>query len=99
MLGDKREWIWAISPYHNLQANLPPAIAFHGKEDCTVPLYTVNLFRTKTLRLGNYFDLIIYEGRKHYLGINNEEYSILFDEEILQKTDDFLKKFDLYPGK
>ena len=30
LLGDRRNEIWSISPYHNLKAGLPPAIEFHG---------------------------------------------------------------------
>jgi hypothetical protein len=44
--------------------------------------------------LGNPFELITFEGRDHYLGEGGEEkYSGYFDEEILERTDDFLKAF------
>jgi len=93
LLGDRREEIWSISPYHNLKAGLPPMISFHGIEDCTVPFWVVDFFKAKTTSLGNYFELIAFEGRKHYLAEGNEKYATYFDEEILERTDLFLEKF------
>jgi acetyl esterase/lipase len=93
LLGDRREEIWSISPYHNLISGLPPTIAFHGIEDCTVPFWVVDYFKDKTTSLGNYFELIAFEGRQHYLAEGNEKYATYFDEEILERTDQFLEKF------
>jgi acetyl esterase len=93
ILGDRRSRIWSISPYHNLRKNMPPIIAFHGEDDCTVLAYTVNLFAEKMKELGNYYELITYKGRQHYLGEGNEKYARYFDEEILERTDKFLKQF------
>lgn len=90
LLGDRRDQIWSISPYHNLKRGLPPALAFHGRDDCTVLYYSVELFEKKTHELGNQFELITLEGRKHYLGEGNTAYSRLFDEAILERTDKFL---------
>jgi len=44
---------------------------------------------------GNYCEQYVYKGRKHYLGEGNKKYATYFDEEILEKTDAFLKKFKL----
>jgi acetyl esterase/lipase len=93
LLGDRRNEIWSISPYHNLKAGLPPAIEFHGEEDCMVPIYIINLFKEKTALLGNHFESVIIEGCGHYLGEGNETYATYFDEEILERTDLFLEKF------
>lgn len=93
LLGARRNEIWSISPYHNLRAGLPPAIEFHGTEDCQVPYYILNLFKEKTLSLGNYFESVVFEGRGHYLGEGNDKYSTYYDEDILEQTDRFLKKF------
>jgi acetyl esterase/lipase len=90
ILGDKRDQIWAISPYHNLRKNMPPAIGFHGEDDCMVPIYVIRLFRERMEELGNVYELVIYPGQGHYLGEGNEKYSGLFDEEILERTDVFL---------
>jgi trehalose utilization protein len=92
-MGDRRNEIWSVSPYHNLKSGLPPAIEFHGTEDCMVPIYILNLFKEKTLSLGNYFESVVFEGREHYLGKGNEKYSTYFDEDILEQTDKFLEKF------
>ncbi len=92
-MGDRRDQIWNISPYHNLKKDMPPTIAFHGEEDCTVPLYAVRFFEEKMKELGNRYELIIYEGRKHYLGAGIDKYSTYFDEQILERTDEFLMQF------
>jgi len=90
ILGDRREEIWSISPYHNLKRNMPPAIAFHGEDDCTVLMYTIQFFSERMLELGNHYELITYPGRQHYLGEGNEKYARYFDEEIMERTDQFL---------
>jgi acetyl esterase/lipase len=94
LLGERRSEIWTISPYHNLRPGLPPAIEFHGTEDCQVPYYILNLFKEKTLSLGNYFESVVYEGRGHYLGEGNQQYATYYNEETLIKVDEFLKKFN-----
>ncbi len=93
LMGDRKKEIWSISPFHNLKPGLPPAIEFHGTDDCMVPYWVVSYFRDETVRLGNHFELITYEGRPHYLGEGNEKYATYFDEEILERTDEFLEKF------
>ncbi len=97
LLGNQRKLIWSISPYHNLRKDLPPVIAFHGKDDTVVDYWTVGFYQRETKKLGNYFELVTLEGKKHYLGDGDEEgeqvYSRLFDEEILNRTDEFLKEF------
>lgn len=92
LLDERRDEIWAISPYHNLKKNMPPAMAFHGEEDNQVLPYIVHMFKAKMLELGNYYELYTYPGRKHYLGEGNEKYARYFDEEILDKTINFLDK-------
>lgn len=93
LLGDRRNEIWSISPYHNLKKSMPPAIAFHGEEDNQVLPYIVRMFKTRMYEFGNYYDLHWYPDRKHYLGEGNEKYARYFDEDILELTDAFLEKF------
>jgi acetyl esterase/lipase len=93
LLGERNRDIWSISPYHNLKASMPPAIAFHGEEDNQVLPYTVKMFKARTSKLGNHYDLHWYPGRKHYLGEGNEKYAAYFDEEILVLADEFLEEF------
>jgi len=91
----KENWeeIRLISPYHNLREELPPIIAFHGKDDCVVLHYSVLRFEKKMHELKNPFELITLEGIGHYLGEGNEEYSRLFDDKVLERTDEFLLKY------
>ncbi len=95
LLGDRRNKIWSISPTHNMKPGLPPMIEFHGLDDEQVPKWTVQYFETEMKKLGNYFELHTYEGRKHYLGEGNPKYTRYFDDEILMITDNFLRKFKL----
>lgn len=97
LMGDRRKEIWSISPYHNLKKQMPPAIAFHGENDDQVLFYIVSLFRNKMKELGNYYELYTYPGRRHYLAAGNDKYATYFDEEILEKTDNFLKQQQLWP--
>lgn len=93
LLGDRREEIWSISPYHNLKKRMPPVIEFRGDEDDQVLPYTVEMFKAKMNKLGNYYEEYVYPGMKHYLAPDNKKYATYFDEEILEKTDAFLEKF------
>lgn len=93
LLGNRRDEIWSVSPYHNLKAGLPPAIEFHGEEDCMEPVWIVRYFKEKTDLLDNYFELVTIEGCGHYLGEGDETYATYFDEEILERTDMFLEKW------
>ena len=93
LMGDRRKEIWSISPYHNLRAGMPPVIEFHGTEDCMVPIYILNLFKDKTLALGNHFESIVFEGQGHYYGDENGIYGKYYNEPVLERTDEFLKEF------
>ncbi len=93
LMAERREEIWSISPQHTLRSGLPPAIAFHGTDDPTVNFWIVDYFRESTTRLGNHFELIPMKGREHYLGPENETYATYFDEDIMERTDEFLKEF------
>ena len=95
LLADRRDKIWSISPEHHIKAGLPPMIEFHGADDDQVPKWTVQFFESEMKKEGNYFELHIYDGRKHYLGEGNPKYSRYFDDEILKIADDFLRKYKL----
>ncbi len=95
LLADRRNKIWSISPAHNMKKGLPPMIEFHGTDDEQVPKWTVQFFESAMKKEGNYFELHIYEGRKHYLGDGNPKYSRYYDDEILKVADDFLRKYKL----
>lgn len=99
LLGDRRNEIWSISPYHNLKAGMPPTIEFHGTNDCQVPFYIVEFFAHKTRKLGNHFEQVRFEGRGHYLGAGDETYATYVDEEILEQTDQFLVDVGFMPDK
>ncbi len=94
LLADRRNQIWNLSPAHNLKADLPPMVHFHGTDDQMVPYWSVSLFDEETRKLGNYFELHTFKNRRHYLGDGNPKYSRYFDDEILEVADEFLRKFN-----
>lgn len=95
LLADRRTKIWSISPAHHIKKGLPPMIEFHGVDDDQVPKWTVQFFESAMKDEGNYFELHIYEGKKHYLGEGTPKYSRYYDDEVLKVADDFLRKFNL----
>jgi acetyl esterase len=103
LMGKQREQIWSISPAHNVRKGLPPVAAFHGTDDDIVAIWTVLFFQNDMKRVGNYFELNRYAGRKHYLGDVDKkfvkQYSRLFDEQVLLDTDKFLKQFGFMESK
>jgi len=93
LLGDRREQIWSISPFHHVKPGLPPMIEFHGTYDDQVPAWTARYFANEMEKAGNYFELHLYEGKRHYLGEGNAKYSNYYNEDVLELTDKFLGKF------
>lgn len=98
IMGPRRAEIWTVSPHHNLKAGLPPALAFHGRDDDQVLYYSVGMFAARTRGLGNSYELVTLPGRRHYLGEGHPEYARYFDEAILNQTDAFLGRLGLMPA-
>jgi acetyl esterase len=97
IMDRRRSEIWSVSPYHNLKAGLPPALAFHGNKDSMVGLYIAQRFAARTRELGNPFELVTLDGRDHYLGEGSGTYARYFDEAILERTDEFLRQHGFMP--
>ena len=95
LLAERRSKIWSISPFHHVRKRLPPMIEFHGTDDEQVPKWTLQFFANAMKKEGNEFELHMLEGRKHYLGGDNAKYSRYYDEDILNITDDFLRRHKL----
>jgi acetyl esterase/lipase len=93
LLADRRTKIWSISPFHNVKPGLPPMIEFHGTYDDQVPVWTTQFFADKMQKAGNYYELHQYKGMRHYLGEGNPKYSRYYTDEILDITDEFLRKY------
>ena len=95
LLAERRSKIWSISPAHHIRKGLPPMIEFHGTDDEQVPKWTVQFFENAMKKEGNEFEQHMFDGRKHYLGGENAKYSHYYDDDILNITDDFLRRHDL----
>ena len=95
LLGERREEIWSISPYHNLKPGMPPAIEFHGTADPMVNFWIIEYFKEKTLAMGNHFEQIRFEGKGHYLAEKDTTYATYFDESVMERTDRFLEEIGI----
>jgi len=95
LLDERRSKIWSISPFHHVRKGLPPMIEFHGLDDEQVPKWTLQFLENAMKKNGNEFELHMFEGRKHYLGGENPKYSHYYDEDILNITDNFLRRHKL----
>jgi acetyl esterase len=58
----------ALSPVHQLDAQMPPVLAFHGDADKTVPLRQAVALRDKLTATGNACELHIVPGGGHNFG-------------------------------
>jgi acetyl esterase/lipase len=55
----------SLSPQHNIRAELPPTIIFHGKADTTVPYAKAEIFTALMREAGNRCELVGFEGKTH----------------------------------
>lgn len=69
--GATLEQLKSISPFHHLQAGHPPVLIFHGDEDATVPISSVQAYAAKLKELGGAAELAIATGQGH--GFFNKE--------------------------
>jgi len=95
LLAERRSKISTILPAQHIRKGLPPMGVFHGTDDEQVPKWTLQFFENAMKKDGNEFELHMFEGRKHYLGGENPKYSHYYDEDILNITDDFLRRHKL----
>ena len=58
----------ALSPVHQLDAKMPPVLAFHGDADKTVPLRQALALRDRLVATGNVCELHIVPGGGHNFG-------------------------------
>ena len=78
----------ALSPVHQLDARMPPVLAFHGDADKLVPLRQATALRDKLLATGNRCELHIVPGGGHNFGNDVPEWQ----EKSRQLIIAFLKK-------
>ena len=64
----------ALSPFHQLDARMPPVMAFHGDADKLVPLAQAVALREKLVASGNSCELIIVPGGGHNFGTDLPEW-------------------------
>lgn len=79
------EHTMALSPLHQLDAKMPPLLAFHGDADKTVPLAQAIALRDKLIATGNSCELHIVPGGGHNFGNDVPEWR--------QKSRDLMVKF------
>jgi acetyl esterase len=85
----------ALSPVHQLDAKMPPVLAFHGDADKLVPLRQAIALRDKLLVTGNSCELHIVPAGGHNFGTDVPAWQ----EKSRQLISAFLKTQGLLPGK
>lgn len=83
----------ALSPVHQLDATMPPVLAFHGDADKLVPLNQATALRDKLNAAGNIDELHIVPGGGHNFGNDVTEWQQK-SRDILRS---FLQRLDLVP--
>jgi acetyl esterase len=83
----------ALSPVHQLDAKMPPVLAFHGDVDTTVPLAQSLAIRDKLVAAGNTCELHIVPGGGHNYGGDVPEWQ----EKTRALLNDFLRRQHLLP--
>jgi acetyl esterase/lipase len=71
--GRKLEDLLKVSPYHHLKAGHPPTVIFHGDEDTTVPIESVQAYAAKVKELGGACEVVVTAGQGHAF-FNREPY-------------------------
>lgn len=78
----------ALSPVHQLDARMPPVLAFHGDADKLVPLQQALALRDKLIASGNICELHIVPGGGHNFGNDVPEWQSKCQELMIE----FLKR-------
>jgi acetyl esterase/lipase len=87
-----------LSPYHRLQADLPPVLIFHGEVDTTVPLENITSLKAKLDALLITNVVKTYAGQGHgFFNLNREEGR--YFRETLYQTDLFLQSLGFLKGE
>jgi acetyl esterase/lipase len=84
----------ALSPVHQLDARMPPVLAFHGDADKLVPLAQAVALRDKLQASGNVCQLIIVPAGGHNFATDLPEWREKSRELIVR----FLAEHELIPG-
>ena len=87
------------SPYHNLSANMPPVVLFHGEEDTTVPLSNITELESELNDLKVAYTVYTYPEQKHGFFNMGRQPKHLYFLETLYRTDEFLTKHNYLRGK
>jgi acetyl esterase/lipase len=88
--GRKLEDLVRVSPYHHLKAGHPPTVIFHGDEDTTVPIESVQAYAAKVKELGGAFEVVVTAGQGHAF-FNREPYVW----ETLARAEGFLRELGM----
>ena len=88
--GISREELIRISPYHQLKSGHPPTVVFHGDQDTTVPIASVQVYVDKIKELGGEAEMVVAEGQGH--GFFNKEPHVW---DTLRKAEAFLTRLGL----
>jgi len=87
-----------ISPMHNIEKGMPPAIVFLGTKDKLIPVKTAEQFQKRMRDVGSRSDLHLYEGATHgFFNANKAGGKYFFD--TVTKMDRFLIELGFLTGE
>lgn len=87
-----------ISPMHNIEKGMPPAIVFLGREDKLIPVATAEAFKQKMLDVGSRSELHLYDGAPHGF-FNQSKFGGKFYRDTVYKMDVFLTSLGYLSGE
>lgn len=91
-----------ISPMHNIQKGMAPAIVFLGTNDGLIPVETAKQFQQKMLDVGSQSELHLYDGQPHgffnHRSFRKNASSIYYDKTVYA-MDQFLASVGFLSGK
>ncbi|QNN23997.1 alpha/beta hydrolase [Planctomycetales bacterium ZRK34] len=93
----KKYW-QKISPMHNIEKGMPPAIVFLGREDKLIPVATAEAFKQKMLDVGSRSELYLYDGAPHGF-FNLAKFGGKFYRDTVYKMDVFLTSLGYLSGE
>ena len=84
-----KERFYDISPMHNIQEGMAPAIVFLGTKDKLIPVSTAERFKRRMFEVGAKSELILFEDQGHGFFNHGKSENRYFDETV-EHMDRFL---------
>ncbi|MHC4881873.1 MAG: alpha/beta hydrolase [Planctomycetota bacterium] len=95
-----KEYWRDISPLHNIDKNIPPAIVFFGSNDKHLKVSNAEMFQKKMQDLGVRSELLVYEKQRHgFFNSSKKTGANKWFLEVLAETHEFLAEYGYLTGE